>query len=295
MMKNKYTVAGIGELLWDVFPHHKRMGGAPANFACHCCQLGAEAFAVSAVGADELGMELRRTLTEIGADDRYVLEHASLPTGTVQVTLNEQGKPSYEICEGVAWDDLPFTAELKALAAKADAVCFGTLAQRASVSRATIRAFLQAMPADAVKVFDVNLRQEFFSKELIEESLNLCTVFKVSDEELPVLADFFELQGDALAQLKQLRQQFGLKLIAYTRGSEGSVLVGPDEVDEARGLKVEAVDSVGAGDSFTAALCVGLLRGWPLEKVNLQANQVAAYVCSHWGATPSLPEYLITM
>lgn len=292
-MKKQFTVAGIGELLWDVFPNHKRMGGAPANFACHCRQLGAEAFPISAVGADKLGAEIREVLKDIGADNRYVLTCRDFPTGTVQVTRNEQGKPSYEICENVAWDHIPCTVELVHLAHELDAACFGTLAQRASFSHKTIRVLLEQMPADSLKIFDVNLRQSFFSKALIEESLEIANVFKVSDEELPVMADFFDLQGNDLAQLNQLRDRFDLKLIAYTRGSEGSVLVSSDEVNEARGLEVEAVDSVGAGDSFTAALCIGLLRGWPLEKVNLHANQVAAYVCSHWGATPVLPEHLV--
>jgi fructokinase len=295
IMSDQFTVAGIGELLWDVFPNHKRLGGAPANFACHCQRLGARAFPVSAVGADSLGAEIIRALKEIGVDDAYVQTCDAVPTGTVQVTLSGQGKPSYEICEGVAWDQIRLTEELRASAPVLDAVCFGSLAQRAPVSRETIRTFLSCMRADALKIFDVNLRQAFFSKERIEQSLELATILKVSDEELPVLANFFTLQGDALAQLQQLLSKFSLDLIAYTRGPDGSVLVSPNQVDDARGLQVNAVDSVGAGDSFTAALCVGLLKGWPLEKVNLHANQVAAYVCSHWGATPVLPDHLVAM
>ena len=292
-MNERFTVAGIGELLWDVFPHHKRLGGAPANFAFHCHQLGAKAYPVSCVGTDELGRRIRDELREMGVDASYVLESDTFPTGTVQVSLNDKGKPSYQIFENVAWDHIAFTTGLKALAAKLDAVCFGSLSQRSAVSRETIRSFLQNMPQEALKIFDVNLRQSFFSKEQVEGSLRLASILKLSDEELPVLAGYFGLRGDVMAQLNGLRERFDLKLAAYTRGPDGSVLIRGDEVDDAPGHEGLAVDSVGAGDSFTASLCMGVLKGWPLNKVNIFANRVATFVCSQKGATPTLPEHMI--
>ncbi|CAH1386338.1 carbohydrate kinase family protein [Candidatus Nitrotoga sp. M5] len=291
-MSNGFTVAGIGELLWDVFPEHKRLGGAPANFAFHCYQLGAKAYPVSCVGTDELGLGIRDKLREMGVDASYVLESDTFPTGTVQVTLNEEGKPSYRIFENVAWDHIAFTGGLKALAATLDAVCFGSLSQRSPVSRETIHTFLRHMPEAALKIFDVNLRQSFFSKEQVDASLRLASILKLSDEELPVLAGYFGLRGNVMDQLNELRERFDLRLVAYTRGPDGSVLVGGAEVDDTPGVEGLAVDSVGAGDSFTASLCMGVLKGWPLSTVNVFANRVASFVCSQKGATPVLPEHL---
>ncbi len=291
-MKKRFTVAGIGELLWDVFPHHKRLGGAPANFAFHCHQLGAEAYPVSCVGTDELGLGIRDKLREMGVDASYVLESDTFPTGTVQVTLNDDGKPSYQIFENVAWDHIAFTGGLRALAEELDAVCFGSLSQRSPVSRETIHAFLRHMPEAAQRIFDPNLRQSYFSKEQVEDSLRLASILKLSDEELPVLAGYFGLRGDVMDQLNELRERFALQLVAYTRGADGSVLLRGDEVDVAPGVESLAVDSVGAGDSFTASLCMGVLKGWPLSRVNAFANRVASFVCSQRGATPVLPEDL---
>ncbi|MCF3650604.1 carbohydrate kinase family protein [Synoicihabitans lomoniglobus] len=287
------TVAGIGELLWDIFPHHQQLGGAPANFAWHCWQLGAEAYPVSCVGTDSLGRRARSRLAEMGVDDRYVFTTDVLPTGSVEVSLSAAGKPSYEIKADVAWDQLPLADELKTLARRLDAICFGSLAQRSVPTRETIRAVLREMPADALKVFDVNLRQSFHSRALIEESLELASVLKLSDEELPVLAAHFALPGAEAAQLVSLRERFDLRLVVYTRGAEGSRLVGADGTSDFPGLGGLAVDSVGAGDSFTAAICMGILRGGSLERVNRFANEVAAYVCSQRGATPVLPAHLL--
>ncbi|CAA6689642.1 MULTISPECIES: carbohydrate kinase [unclassified Lentimonas] len=291
-MNPTFKVAGIGELLWDVFPDHKRIGGAPANFAYHTHQLGAESWPVSCIGSDALGIELRGQLIESGVDVRYVKESASHPTGTVDVVLHS-GKPTYEIHENVAWDHLPFTADLRELAGQLDAVCFGSLSQRSTESSQSIHAFLSEMPEHALKIFDVNVRQSFYSKELIRKSLKLANVLKLSDEELPVLLDLFDLGGDSCEQLVQLRKLFDLRLVAYTRGSHGSLLVTADSVHDFPGMAAEVVDTVGAGDSFTAALCMGTLRGWPLGQVNDFANRVAAYVCSQKGATPAIPNDLL--
>ena len=292
VMNKPFISVGIGELLWDVFPEGKRLGGAPVNFSYHCHQLGAEGFPVSAVGADELGAGIRSVLDEKKLPATFVAEDADHPTGTVQVTL-ENGKPSYEICEDVAWDHIPMSGTLEALAQKTDAVCFGSLAQRNEVARSTIHAFLAAMPADALKIFDVNLRQAFFSKETIEASLERCNILKLSDEELPVLAEMFGLTGLVQKQLEQLRRKFDLQLIAYTRGPNGSRLIKAYEMHDHPGCPGEAVDSVGAGDSFTATLCMGLLNKQPLSKINEHANRVGTFVCSQTGATPVFPEELV--
>jgi fructokinase len=292
IMKDQLNVAGIGELLWDVFPTHKRLGGAPANFAYHCKQLGAVACPVSCVGADPLGKEIREDLDKLDVNTRFVFESTEYPTGTVEVVL-DAGKPTYNIKEEVAWDHIPCPDDLKAFAETLDAVCFGTLSQRSGESRGSIRSFLQNIPDSALKIFDVNLRQAFFSKQLIGESLELASVLKLSDEELPVLAGYYDLNGEPKDQLSQLREQFDLQAIAYTRGPDGSLLLSEDELDDFSGCEGKAVDSVGAGDSYTAAMCMGLLQGWPLSRVNLFANEVSTFVCMQKGATPVLPAHLV--
>lgn len=287
-MAETFTVAGIGELLWDVFPNHKRLGGAPANFSCHTQQLGARAFPVSCVGTDRLGEELINQLVKLGVSSEFVKESAGHSTGIVDVVL-KAGKPTYEIHEDVAWDHIPFSDDIRELAKRLDAVCFGSLCQRSSVSKTTIHSFLREMREDSLKIFDVNLRQSFYSKELIEASLERANVLKLSDEELPVLAELFGLSGDANEQLQQLVNRFELRLAAYTRGPDGSLLLGPQESDDYPGIETPVLDTVGAGDSFTATLCMGLLEEKPLSKVNQFANEVAAFVCSQMGATPKLP------
>lgn len=287
-----FTVIGIGEVLWDVFPSRRRMGGAPVNFACHCRQLGARGVPVSCVGADEDGAAIRRAVAELGLEDTHLQVDPTAPTGTVEVLLDAQGKPVYRIREGVAWDFIFMNEALKQLAPAVDAVCFGTLAQRWPASRDTIRRFVALCPERALKIFDVNLRQAFFSKELIEASLRLATVLKVSDEELPVLASLFGLGGGVLEQIRQLVARFDLRLVAYTRGAEGSMLVTADTGVDHPGCKPAAIDTVGAGDSYTATLCMGLLLGRTLEEIIEHASQVAAFVCEQPGATPVLPERL---
>jgi fructokinase len=287
-MSEPFIVAGIGELLWDVFPSGKRLGGAPVNFSYHCHQLGASGYPVSAVGHDELGMEILQAVEGKNLSGRYI-QTVHYPTGTVQVTLDENGKPSYEICTDVAWDYIPSSPELSELARQADAVCFGSLAQRSDVSCSTILSFLKAMRDGALKIFDVNLRQAFFSESIIAAALEEASILKLSDEELPILAQLFSVEGSVLEQLQQLLQKFNLRLLAYTRGPDGSILVTANEIDDHPGCPGDAVNSVGAGDSFTATLCMGLLNKEPLSEINQHANQVAAFVCSQDGATPELP------
>jgi fructokinase len=279
-------------MLWDVFPEGKKLGGAPLNFSHHCSQLGASAHPVSAVGADADGAEIRQILASKNLPDAQVQTDTAHPTGRVNVTL-QNGKPTYEILAEVAWDYIRFDQNLRDLASRADAVCFGSLAQRSPVSRTTIQAFLEAMRPEALRIFDVNLRQNFYSKEILETSLRHANIFKLSDEELPTLARFFDLTGQVLNQLQALRGMFDLRLVAYTRGGEGSLLVTANETSDHPGIPTEVVDTVGAGDSFTATLCMGLLQNLPLAEINRRACQVASFVCSQSGATPQLPSNLI--
>jgi len=292
MPEQLLQVAGIGELLWDVFPNGKRLGGAPLNFCYHCQQLGTGSFPVSAVGADPLGDQIREELDSRSISDNFVSTARDLNTGTVQVRLDQKGVPSYEICQGVAWDAIAFGNFEQDLAGFVDAVCFGSLAQRNPKSRRSIEFFVSSVEPEAICVFDVNLRQDFYDRSTLERSLQISNVLKVSDEELPVLASLFGLRGSHETQLQTLLEHFGLDLIAYTRGGSGSVLATETEIDEHPGYAIEPVNTVGAGDSFTATLIVGLLKGKSLQEVNDHANQVAAFVCSQEGATPELPESL---
>ena len=290
-MRSAPVVVGIGEILWDVFPEGKKLGGAPLNFSHHCGQLGASAHPVSALGADADGAEIRLILASKNLPDAHVQTDTAHPTGRVNVTL-QNGKPTYEILAEVAWDYIRFEQNLRNLASRADAVCFGSLAQRSPVSRATIQAFLEAMRPEALRIFDVNLRQNFYSKEILETSLRYANIFKLSDEELPTLAGFFDLKGPVLDQLQRLRQIFDLRLVAYTSGGEGSLLVTANDTSDHPGISTEVIDTVGAGDSFTATLCMGVLQNLPLAEINRRACQVAACVCSQSGATPFLPPHI---
>ncbi|VGO12425.1 Fructokinase [Pontiella desulfatans] len=289
-MKTKKNIVGIGELLWDLFPTGARLGGAPLNFCYHCKQLGAQGIPVSAVGKDQLGGDIREILASKNIPDEFVAETPGLPTGTVDVQLDENGKPVYEIKQPVAWDSIPWSDALVQLAEKTDAVCFGSLAQRNEGSRKTIRGFLQAMKPDALKIYDINLRQDFYSKEIVADSLELCNVLKLSDEELPVVARMFALSGKVEEQLLTLVERFDLQMIAYTRGPDGSLLATMNEISDQPGYPGKAINSVGAGDSFSAALCMSLLAGRTIDEINDHALQVSTYVCMQDSATPELPE-----
>ncbi len=288
-----FVVIGLGELLWDIFPDSKKLGGAPINFACIAVQLGAEAYPVSCIGDDKQGIALRNALSALKIDHTYVEEDNQLPTGSVQVVLDEEGIPSYEIRTEVAWDVIQFTDRLKELARRTDAVCFGSLAQRSYLSRTTIHDFIKNTPANCLRIFDVNLRQLIYTKQIVEDSLELCNILKLSDEELPILAKWFDLGGLVEVQLKALIQQFELDCIAYTRGKRGSLLLTSDSSYEHPGYPTTIIDSVGAGDAFTAALCIGLLNQLQFSEINDKANRVATYVCSQKGGTPTLLSKII--
>jgi len=288
----KPKVIGIGEFLWDVLPSGPRMGGAPANFACHAAALGADAAVISRVGTDESGGRLVRELAERGVSTKGITPDPDHPTGTVNVRCDEAGKPVFEITPDVAWDHIEAIPELRQLVGAADAVCFGTLGQRNPASSSAVHELLERVPAGALKVFDANLRQNHFSRATIESSLALADVLKLSDEELPVFAAMFGLQGDSRRQLETLLARFHLKLVVYTRGADGSALGSGAEWVEHPAVPTTVRDTVGAGDSFTAAVTMGMLLGWPLDRIVRSASGIAAFVCSKDGAVPLLPQTL---
>ena len=286
-------IVGMGEALWDVLPEGKKIGGAPANFAYHVSQFGFDSRVVSAVGNDELGDEILRVFNEKKLKTQ--IERVDYPTGTVQVTLDDEGVPCYEIKEGVAWDNIPFTDELKRLALNARAVCFGSLAQRNEVSRATINRFLDTMPDidGQLKIFDINLRQDFYSKEVIRESCQRCNVLKINDEELVTISRMFGYPGiDLQDKCWILLAKYNLKMLILTCGVNGSYVFTPGEISFVETPKVEVADTVGAGDSFTATFVAAILKGKPVAEAHKLAVEVSAYVCTQNGAMPELPARL---
>lgn len=281
---SKKIIVGIGEILWDMLPSGKALGGAPANFAYHVKRLGMEGLAVSAIGRDALGEEIVDTLEAHALP--YHLDRVAYPTGTVQVSLDAKGVPQYEIMKGVAWDNIPYSKELAAIAVECRAVCFGSLAQRSTVSRKTIGWFLDAVPADCLKVFDINLRQNYYGKEVLKESLRRCDILKINDEEIRTVAALFGLEGDDTAVCRRLIARYGLRLVILTRGARGSEIITADEVIPQAAGECVVVDTVGAGDAFTAAFVVAYLRGDSLADAQRLASETAAYVCSCKGAMP---------
>lgn len=284
-----YRIVGIGELLWDLLPTGAMIGGAPANFSYHAGALGADAHVISRVGTDALGDTLLAELGTRGVNTTGIQRDSQRSTGTVAVTLADDGQPTYEIMSDVAWDHLQVVPEALSIVTAADAICFGTLAQRGPVSHHTIRTLVSASASDALRILDVNLRQSYYSRETLDASLMLANVLKVNDEELPILASMFALSGDLRAQMAQLAERWQLRAIAVTRGGRGSVLRTGHELSEHPGLAVNVMDTIGAGDAFTAAMSIGLLAGWSLDDVNARANAVAAFVAGSVGGMPVLP------
>lgn len=284
------TVVGLGEVLWDMLPQGKQLGGAPINFAYHASQLGHQAYAISAVGNDDLGKTIIDRLEQKGISP--LIPQTDYPTGTVHISLDDKGIPQYDICQGVAWDFIPFTPEMEQLAHVTDAVCFGSLAQRNAASRQTIHRFLQAMPKrdDVLKIFDVNLRQHYYDRAVIHDSLTLANVLKINDEELPIAASLLALEGtDAEAQCFDLLRKYALRMVIYTCGTKGSTVFTPDGLSHAETPMVEVVDTVGAGDSFTGAFAGSLLNGKTVREAHQVAVRVSAYVCTQQGAMPEVP------
>ncbi len=285
-MKN--TVVGLGEILWDIFLERKVLGGAPANFAYHVSQFGFNGYAVSAIGNDLLGKEILKSLEE--KELNYLIEQTDFPTGIVKVQLDGRGIPTYEITENVAWDNIPFTTRLENLAKNTTTVCFGSLAQRNEVSRATIHKFLDLMPADSLKVFDINLRLKYFSKDIITTSLNKASALKINDEEIVKIAEIFELQGTDEELCQQLLDKYKLKFLILTKGTRGSYILTPYEKSFLATPKVTIADTVGAGDSFTAAFVASYLNGRSIAQSHQLAVEVSAYVCQQHGAMPRLAD-----
>lgn len=287
MIIEKPLVSGIGELLWDMLPSGKQLGGAPCNFAYHARQAGCESVVISAVGHDDSGSELLAKVESLNLPTTYIQKN-EFPTSTVSIVLNEHGHPDYTIHEQVAWDHISWTPELQRLAGKLDAVCFGSLAQRSAESAQTILSLLSATRQECLKIFDINLRQHYYSRETIMKSIGISDVLKLNDDELPVVASFCGLKGNVPDQLDQLRNQFNLTYVVYTMGGKGSIIAGPEGHSSVEAPKVMVADTVGAGDAFTAVFTAGILRGLPLIQVHQKATEIAALVCTKRGATPQL-------
>lgn len=286
----KDTVVGMGEALWDVLPEGKKLGGAPANFAYHVSQFGLPSCVVSAVGSDPLGQEIIENFTSKGLN--HLIEEVPYPTGTVQVEIDQAGIPQYEIKENVAWDNIPYTARLEALAQRTRAVCFGSLAQRNVVSRQTINRFLDAMNHDdeTLVVFDVNLRQGFYNKEILCESMQRCNILKINDEELVTVSRMFGYPGiDLQDKCWILLGKYNLKMLILTCGINGSYVFTPGSVSFLPTPQVEVADTVGAGDSFIAAFISSILRGRSVAEAHAAAVSTSAFVCTRNGAMPLLP------
>ena len=288
-----HRVTGIGELLWDMLPGGKELGGAPGNFAWHVRSLGMNSVVISSVGDDADGREILDRLDRLGLRHDLVGVDPLHPTGRSTVSLDRSGVPSFHVHENVAWDCIPFTLALARVAEETDAVNFGTLGQRSPVSRETTRSFLSRTRPDTIRLFDLNLRPPHYTREVIETSLALATVLKLNDGELSVVSRMFGWSGDEREFLRRSAGEFELSLIALTRGEKGSILYAGGRMSVHNGFPSRVVDTVGAGDAFAAALVVGMLRGRDLDAINEHANRVASYVCSKPGATPELPGELV--
>lgn len=283
-------VVGMGEALWDVLPEGKKIGGAPANFAYHVSQFGLPSCVVSAIGDDALGKEIIENFTSKGLDQ--LIAEVPYPTGTVQVEIDQTGIPLYDIKENVAWDNIPYTEHLDALAKRTKAVCFGSLAQRNVVSRETINHFLDTMPKDddSLVVFDVNLRQGFYNKEILCKSMQNCNILKINDEELITVSRMFGYPGiDLQDKCWILLGKYNLKMLILTCGINGSYVFTPGNVSFQPTPKVEVADTVGAGDSFTAAFIASILKGKSVTEAHSIAVKTSAFVCTQKGAMPILP------
>lgn len=290
-MEKKQSVIGIGEALFDVLPEGKKLGGAPANFAYHVSQFGLNSCAVSAMGDDELGKKLEKELNDHHLN--YQIDKVAYPTGTVQVSLDANGIPCYDIKEGAAWDNIPYTPALEELAKNCTAACFGSLAQRNEVSRNTIYRFLDNMPKEEgiLKIFDINLRQGFYNKEIITESIKRCNILKINDEELITVSRIFGYPGiDLENKCWLLLGKYNLKMLILTCGVNGSYVFTPGEVSFIETPKVEVADTVGAGDSFTGAFVASILKGKSVREAHELAVKVSAFVCTQNGAMPVLPD-----
>ena len=285
------SVVAIGEVLWDVFPSGPRFGGAPANFACAIAGLAPNNVSVamvSAVGNESLGDDAIESLKRQNVETKSVTRQRQ-QTGQVHISLDDNGVASYRFAEDCAWDNLVWSDKLAELAKQTDVVCFGTLGQRSEVSKATIQQFVRTTPSDCLRIFDINLRPPFYTEAVIRESLEIANVLKLNDDELPLLAELLAIQGDEQELVAQIADAASLDVIALTRGENGALIFKDGQTSECAGVATEVVDTVGAGDAFTAAMVVGLLAGTHIDSINRHACEVAAFVCSQSGATPRMP------
>jgi len=284
----KKRVVGLGEVLWDLLPERTCLGGAPTNFAYITTLMGDQGIVASRVGEDSRGLEALRRMEELGLNIDHVETDRVHPTGTVKVSLDGNGQAGFEIAHPVAWDFLEWTLDWQRLARTADAVCFGSLAQRSETSRATIRQFLAATSPHTLKVFDVNLRQSYYSQEILSESMRLADIVKLNEDELAKIMSLSKLSHrDELSSVQRLLQEYHLKIICITRGGRGSLLVRGKEISEHPGFSVQVADTVGSGDAFTAGLVHEYLHGASLDLMNEVANLVGAWVASEVGAMPT--------
>jgi len=287
-----FTVIGIGEVVWDLLPTGPQLGGAPANFACHARSLGANALIITRVGRDHFGGKVLRRFKALNVPEATVQVDDELPTGTVTVELSGQGVPQFTIHENAAWDRIEVTKSVLDAVRQADAICFGSIAQRTPASRAAIQQLLAAAPERSLKLFDINLRQHFYSRDVVEQSLRLASMLKLNDTELSVMTEMFSIPGDVRRQMEVLGDMFGLKAVVLTRGPRGSLIFKEGRWSEQPSRPVQVVDTVGAGDAFAATLTMGLLNKWDLGELHTLTAEVARYVCSQAGGTPALPEAL---
>lgn len=291
-----HTIVGIGEFIWDIFPEGKEPGGAVANVIQHAHTMGERSILVSRVGNDPLGREFFSLWKERGLDASFITVDGSRPTGTVIITRHANGDASYKPIPNIASDHIPFTKELTDLAHTADAVCFGSFGQWEDPSRHTIQGFIKATRLECIKLYDINIRPSRSSPDIMLESLRLATVLKLNDDELAFLSNVLKVNGTPTTQLQTIMKKFDLDLIALTRGTKGAILTSKNgEWDDHPGIPVTVVDTVGAGDAFTAALIVGLVRKLPLHIINALANRVGSYICTQVGATPLLPPGILSM
>ena len=279
----------MGDGLWDLFPDGPRFGGATANYACHASILGGEVFMVSGVGKDDRGQALLEVYQKHGVNTELIQELDDFHTGIVTVELTENGLPTFTIGENAAWDHWEWNHEIEGTVRQADALYFGTLGQRGESSREGIRwALAMVRDQNIPRILDINLRAPFYDDILIRESIALCSVLKLSDEELERVTQVCGLDSSStiIDALEELRSSFDLDLVVMTRGEEGAVLISEEGVMEQPGEPATVVDTVGAGDSFTASMTLGLLEGKDYPQILKDACKVAAGVCSHAGAVP---------
>jgi len=291
--KPDYTIAGLGEILWDLLPEGKQLGGAPANFSYHCRVQGARSEVISAVGSDDLGKGILDSLKKIGLSCDFIFIDDEHVTGTVDVSLNSKGIPTFTIHENVAWDYIPFTDKIESIANRVDAVCFGTLAQRSAISQKTIKSFVHATPEKSLKVIDINLRQNYYNSAIINSCLRSANCLKLNDDELPVVAELLSLTGSEDKIVEQLIKEYDLILLALTKGAKGSRLIGLGEDSFLEAPNIQVVDTVGAGDAFTAAMVIGFLENYPIAVIHNRANFLSGYVCTQQGATPDITDEVL--